>query len=246
MGHRMVKMATALTVCALALASGCMGKKYDDINTQVQARARGSRHLDEINGLYKIGPPDKLKITVRDNPDLNTETTVRPDGYITFPFSKLHDVYAEGLTPKQLAEDLTQKLSQYIKEVDVTVEVKDFQSRRVFVFGEVYMEGPQPFTGDVSLVDALASAKSIKNSAADKRILIVRGDPVNPEVFKVNVRDVIRRADSVQNVMLKENDIVYVPPNVFAAVGYQIDNALWPFRSIMNLYYLVSISSSSR
>ena len=41
--------------------------------------------------------------------------------------------------------------------------------------------------------------------------------------------------ETIQDVSLAENDVVYVPPTVLAWVGYQIQSLLFPARSAVSL-----------
>ena len=249
---RSVNWLCLAVVLGSVFISGCWGRgaNYTELSNAIEARARKASDIklddDRINGVYQIGPPDEIKVIVTDNADLSTETTVRPDGYITFPFSKLHDVYAEGLTPKQLAEKLTQELSKYILDVQVTVEVTNFRSQSVFVFGEVGREGAMAFNGDMSMLDAIGGARNITRRGKPRAILLVRGKPDNPEVFVVDMVKITQEGDSSQNIMLQENDVVHVPPNIFARVGYAIDNVLFPFRSILSAMYTAQLATSDR
>jgi len=218
-------------VIALTLTGGCT--PYTDIRegiNAIQSRSVPER-LKVINGTYEVGPPDVIQITVRDNPDLTTDAIIRPDGYITFPL--LGDVYVEGRTPEGISEVLDTELANYIKDVETTVTVVGFNSKKVFVFGEVRSPGPQPFTGDVTLVEAIASAGSITIRSAPRGVRLVRGDLESPKIFKVNLKKITMAGNANFNLQLKENDIVYVPSNVFAKVGYAIDNVLYPFRSLL-------------
>ncbi|HPG28492.1 MAG TPA: polysaccharide biosynthesis/export family protein, partial [Myxococcota bacterium] len=71
---------------------------------------------------YVIGIPDVLKIVVWRNPELSVEVPVRRDGKISVPL--VDDVQAEGLTPEELKEVLTEALAEYVTAPDVTVIVQ--------------------------------------------------------------------------------------------------------------------------
>ena len=81
---------------------------------------------------YIIGPGDSLSIFVWRNPELSTGVPVRPDGRMTIPL--VEDVVATGKTPTNLARELEQRLSKYIKEPIVTIIVTGF-------VGTVYRTG---------------------------------------------------------------------------------------------------------
>ncbi len=236
-----VQMAVVGMLC-LAVLGGCT--RYTDIRegiNAIQSRSVPER-LEVINGKYKIGSPDVINITVRDNIDLNIETVVRPDGNITFPL--LGDVYVEGKTPEEVSRMLDTELANYIKDVQTTVHIVGFFSQKYYVFGEVNRPGPQPFTGDITLIDALASAGSLTIRSAPGRVRLVRPGLEKPEIFKINVNRIMKKGDGRLNLQLRESDIIYVPTNVFAKVGYAIDNLLYPFRSILGFAYTASLTQA--
>src|SRR5450759_735101 len=84
---------------------------------------------------YVIGPEDVLHIAVWKEADLAATLPVRPDGKISLPL--LDDVQASGLTPKQLAASVTEKLKKYIADPRVTVVVTQINSKRIYMVGEV-------------------------------------------------------------------------------------------------------------
>jgi len=223
-------------MCALALLAGC-GRSYTDVRSAINRiqSQQSEKRLEEINGTYRVGAADVLSITVRDNRDLDTEVVVRPDGNITVPLLK--DVYVEGMTPVEIAQKLDAEYANYIKDVETWVTVIGFNSKRIYVFGEVEREGPQPFMGDVTLIDAIANAGSLTRQASPGRVLVVRGDLSEPKIWKINLKKITMKGQAQYNLMLRENDIVFVPTNPFAKVGYTIDNILYPFRSILAAAY---------
>src|SRR5713226_7194265 len=74
------------------------------------AVASDARHVDDA-GAYQIGPEDVLDISVWKNPELSRTVPVRPDGKVSLPL--VNDIQAAGLTPTDLRQQLTQKLSEY-------------------------------------------------------------------------------------------------------------------------------------
>ena len=76
---------------------------------------------------YVIGVTDRLTIAVWKNSELSIQVFVRSDGKISVPL--LDDVQAEGLTPEELKEVITQELSEYVSAPDVTVIVSGMNSK---------------------------------------------------------------------------------------------------------------------
>ena len=64
---------------------------------------------------YIIGPADHLGVLVYDKPQISIEDVpVRPDGRISLPL--VQDVVAAGRTPAELAQDVSARLSAYVKK----------------------------------------------------------------------------------------------------------------------------------
>ena len=124
---------------------------------------------------YVVGPQDVLAIQVFDQPDLGGKLHhFETDG--TFSFPLIGRVKAGGLTLRKVESELRKQLADgYFTNPQVTVAVEQFQSRRVFVIGEVRSPGPVSLSGDMTLIEALARAGSTLPSASGE-IAIVRGD----------------------------------------------------------------------
>src|SRR5258706_838350 len=83
---------------------------------------------------YVIGSEDTLHVSVWKEPDLTATLPVRPDGKISLPL--LNDVQAAGLTPMQLAGELTTKLKKFVSDPQVTVVVTQINSQKGCLLGE--------------------------------------------------------------------------------------------------------------
>ena len=168
---------------------------------------------------YLIGPQDVLTVTVYDHADLSGKFSVEADGTLTFPL--IGRVKAAGLTLRILEETLrTQFADGYLKNPQVAVSIDEYKSQRVFVMGEVRGPGAYQLTGDMTVIEALAKAGGMTQTAAEE-ILIVRpavgakgAGPVMPNdsestVLKVNVRELQAGALS-QNLLLRDGDTLVV------------------------------------
>jgi polysaccharide biosynthesis/export protein len=215
---------------ALAALSGCSGVEYSEISDAVLASENVERRLEQINGRYIVGATDSIQLLVTNGPGLSGGHTIRPDGYITLEL--IGDIYVEGMVPMKIADVLTKALQVYIRDVDVTVRVTGFNSKKYYMFGETGGVGEHAFDGDVTILRAFARARGVTTRAAWDRIRLVRASTRTRQIFKINLQDIITRGEWDTNVQLKANDIVYVPPTVLARIGYLIDNILFPFRSI--------------
>ena len=158
---------------------------------------------------YVIGPDDVLGIVYWKDKDMTTDAHVRPDGRIALPL--LNDVQAAGLTPEQLREKLTEESKKYMEDPSITVLVRQINSRKAFITGEVNKPGPYPLITPTSVMQLIAMAGGLKEYANGKGIIIMRTENGRPISLKFNYKDVIAGKNLKQNVELKPGDTVVVP-----------------------------------
>jgi polysaccharide biosynthesis/export protein len=158
---------------------------------------------------YIIGPEDMLDISVWKEPDVSRVVPVRPDGRISLPL--INDVVAAGITPQQLAHDVTDKLRKYFNEPQVTVIVTQINSQRVFVVGEVLRAGAFPLIPGMTVLQALSSAGGFTTFADVKKIHVMRLRDGKHVELPFNYRDVLKGDNPDQNIKLEPGDTVVVP-----------------------------------
>jgi len=158
---------------------------------------------------YVIGPEDILTIVFWREKDLSSEVIVRPDGRISLPV--LQDVVAAGLTPEQLRDSLTKTAERFVEDPNVTVVVKEINSRRVFITGQVAKPGPYNLNAPTTIVQLISMAGGLLEYADGKNIVIMRTENSNPVSYRFNYKEVIERKNLKQNIQLKPGDTVMVP-----------------------------------
>lgn len=158
---------------------------------------------------YVIGPEDVLSIVFWQETALSTEAVVRPDGKITLPLLK--DVQAAGYTPEQLTDALVKAATKYVSRPNATVIVKQINSRKVFVVGQVAKPGAFPLTGDLTVLQVIALAGDVLEYARSTNVVIVRREAGGERRFKFNYKQVLKGKNTEQNILLKPGDTVIVP-----------------------------------
>jgi polysaccharide export outer membrane protein len=170
---------------------------------------RAANHSNTQDASYVIGPDDLLDIRVFKEPDLSLNSVrVRPDGKISVPL--LNDIRAEGLTPVQLGNAITEGLRKYVTEPKVTVIVIQNTGQRVYVVGEVGHPGPVAMLPGMTVVQALAIAGGFTDYANRKGTYILRTENGKATLHHFNYKKAIR-GDADQNVELKDGDTIVVP-----------------------------------
>jgi polysaccharide export outer membrane protein len=172
---------------------------------------RSSKKIEPVaEGAYRIGREDALDISVWRDPDLSRTLPVRPDGYVTLPIAG--EVKAAGKTTEELAKELRAKLAPFVQEPRVTVMVREANSSRVFVTGEVAHPGAYPLRGRISLLQALALAGGLSDFANADGILVIRQGETGSENIPVRYSDLVAHDDDRRaEFLLRPGDTVVVP-----------------------------------
>ena len=158
---------------------------------------------------YLIGATDVLNIYVWKEPDLTQDVTVLPDGKITFPL--IGEIQAQGRTVTQLKKDISDKLKDYVTAPEVTVVVRQVNSRRIYTLGKLNTPGPYPLAPDMTVIQALSVAGSFAEWADEKNIRVIRREGGKEIQYRFNYKDFIAGKDIEQNILLKPNDTIVVP-----------------------------------
>jgi polysaccharide export outer membrane protein len=157
---------------------------------------------------YVIGPSDMLTVTVWKEPTLSGNILVRPDGMITM--SLIGDVQASGLTPLQLADQITAKLKKFIQDPNVSVVVGEVRSKVIYLLGEVGKKGPVEMTSGMTLLDAIAAAGGLTDYANAKKMYILRDEAGKHEKILLHYKEALK-GDSQFNLILEPGDTIVVP-----------------------------------
>ncbi len=199
-------------VLALMACSGTVVKNPTPIAQAPRAATTG----------YIIEPGDGLDVRFFYNPELNEEVTVRPDGNISLPL--VGEIRAAGRTPGQLEQSLRDSYSRELRQAAITVIVKGFAGQRVYVDGEVGTPQMVNIAGNLSTMQAVASAGGFKPSARKGEVLVIRrSGTTQPVVIPVNLDAAISGEDTGQDILLQPYDVVYVPKTAIAEVNQFID-----------------------
>lgn len=176
---------------------------------------------------YLVGPRDVLTITVWEHPELtipagefrsadSAGTIVGEDGTIFFPYAGV--VKAAGRTVEQIRDELTQKLSRYIEQVQLDVRVATYKSQRVYVVGAVTKPGIQTLKDvPLTVLEAVNAADGVlpdkgDGTAPDLRNVTLTRDG---KPYSLNLLSLYEGGDMTQNVLLKHLDVLNIPDSQF-------------------------------
>ena len=136
---------------------------------------------------FTIGPEDVLGILFWRDQEMSGDVTVRPDGMITLPL--IRDVKAVGLTPTQLADRIQEAVREYVTDASVTVVVRQMNSRKVFITGEVTRPGAYSLgSSSMTVMQLIAVAGGLTEFAQAKSISVMRVEAGKTRTFAGPVR----------------------------------------------------------
>jgi polysaccharide export outer membrane protein len=145
---------------------------------------------------FRLGPEDVIEVSVYQEKDLSTIVPVRPDGKISIPL--IGEMPASGKTATELQKEIAQKYARFVAEPSVTVVVKEVNSPKVSVLGEVKNPGVYKIRDRATVLDAIALAGGLTEYAKKDKVTVIRVDAAGEQRhIRVNLDDQIkgRRTD---------------------------------------------------
>ena len=203
--YRIGILGAALAVVALV---GCSTPKYASLPEATYELRSASK--------YKVGPGDSVQIFVWRYPEVSTTVPVRPDGYITAPL--LEDIPASGKTPTELARDLEQALSVYLRDPLVTVIVQGFVGvfpEQIRVLGQATKPQALRYVDGMTLLDLMIQVGGTTEFAAGNRAKLMRFEGGEKKQYTVRLDDLTKEADLSANVDMRPGDILIIPESWF-------------------------------
>jgi polysaccharide export outer membrane protein len=164
---------------------------------------------------YSIGPGDTLAVNVWRHPELTVTAQVRPDGKITLPL--VEDLPAIGRSPTDLGKDIEERLSKFVREPSVTVQVTNFvgnSGENVRVVGQAMKPAAIPYKQGMTLLDVMIQVGGITEYASGNRAVLIRSAEGNKQ-YAVRLKDLLKGGDVSANVELQPGDVIMIPESWF-------------------------------
>lgn len=159
---------------ALLVLAACAGQSDEPPTVSAQDPAASG---DE----YRLGPEDKVKVSVFAEPDLSGEFVVDSSGVLAAPF--VGQIAVKGMTLREFESAYAAKLreSQILRDPRVSAEVISF--RPIYVLGEVKKPGQYAYVSGMTVQKAVALAEGYTYRASESSVEITRAG----KKFKVDV-----------------------------------------------------------
>ncbi|MFO0582929.1 MAG: polysaccharide biosynthesis/export family protein [Anaeromyxobacter sp.] len=197
---------TQYLLLAAALAAGCAHR-----SAELPASTPASEAAAAL-AATSLGPGDVFEVRVYGEPELTGMYQVGADGSVVFPLCQRVEV--GGLAPNDAAGRIRKCLAErFIRDPQVTVMVKEYNSKKVFVFGEVQKPGTFTYEDGMSIVQAVTLAGGFTKTAAQNSTSVTRRINGTEQKIRVTVQDIA--LGKAPNFTLEPGDIVFVPESLF-------------------------------
>jgi polysaccharide export outer membrane protein len=180
--------------------------------------------------LYRIGPPDRLSITILPDPAIARQVVVRPDGMISIDL--VGDIPVAGRSTEEVAQDIQQRIARFKRDAVVTVALESSLSTEITMLGEVGSQRTFPLTKETRLIEALGTVGGISNNGAKDEVRIIRLIDGKTHIMIADYNAMLA-GDLSTNYLLQGGDVIVVPPTGFAAAGYAMQSVLFPIQQLL-------------
>lgn len=183
---------------------------------------------------YRLSKYDVINIMIVGFSNSNIGTNdimIGPDGYVQLPYAGM--VKLAGYTVDEATKIITERLSEYIKIPKMSVMIKSYGPRKVYVMGEVKAPGIKELPIDsMNVYAALSSSGGYLTHARPRHVQVIRviGDTMYYK--EVDMEDYVKKHDMMQNLELRDGDIIYVP----TSNKIDIKEDIMPYISIYGIY----------
>lgn len=183
-------MRLIIQVGIVVIAIGLMTCAY------AQQQSGGAASLPIVQVAYgdsefRLGPDDVIEVSVYQEKELSATVPVRPDGKISIPL--IGEMPASGKTATELQKEISLRYAKFISEPAVTVVVKEVNSPKVSVLGEVKNPGMYKIKDRATVLDAIAMAGGTTEYAKRDKVTLIRVNAAGETSrVKVNLDDQIK------------------------------------------------------
>jgi polysaccharide export outer membrane protein len=179
-------------------------------NVDYQLIDNDEKLLSELqqNNPYVLGCGDAIKVTVWRHEEASTDAVIAPDGKISLPL--IGEVSAEGLTVDELKNELNKRYRDFINEPHVTVTIREINSLKIYVIGEVTRPGELKLNSTTDVLQAISLAGGFTIYANKSNIKIIRKEGDKKIKINFNYNEVVKGKNLAQNIPLKAGDVIVV------------------------------------
>lgn len=179
------------------------------------ALATAIQQIENKKSDYHIGNADLINVSVLGEPEMERQVRVSQNGTISYPL--IGSVKVGGLSSSEAEAAISTKLNDYLRGAQVTVFIKEYGNKKVYVFGHVNKPGAIeiPTETKLTVLEAISQAGGFSPLAAPDRTRVVRMVGGVSQSFTVEVSAITKKGEKGKDIPLEPNDIVFIPESYF-------------------------------
>lgn len=178
-------------------------------------------------GFYTLGRDDVIQVDVRNQPEFSGVFVIGFDGKIQYNY--LNDIPVAGLTKYEVQQVLEKLLQRFVRAPLVNVTIVAYNSKVVYVIGEVNAPGKFIMRGDaIKLREAILAAGLPTKVAALSRVHVIKPDLENPDIRVINVKRILYKGALKDDIDLTTGEVVVVPSTVWSIVNNFVSGIFSP------------------
>ena len=164
---------------------------------------------------YHLQPGDLLEIQVFMEDNMERTLRVSGGGSVTFPL--VGNVPVAGYTVAEAEEQLANALKTYLKNPQVSILIKEYGNKTVYVLGQVSKPAAIqiPPEKELTVLEAITSVGGFTDVAATSKVRVLRMEGGRQKTIDVDVTQITKQGNKAMDIPLMPGDVVFVPQSMF-------------------------------
>ena len=207
-----------LTICAVffvGCASSSVSAPSSAQNKIVNQDVTSALRQVRSSQTYVLQPGDLVDIQVYMEDSMNRVLRLSGNGTITFPL--VGNIKLSGLTLEQAEQTLAESLTTYIKNPQVSMLVKEYGNKTVYVLGQVSKPAAIeiPPEKPLTVLEAITSVGGFTDVANTSKVRVLRTENGKQKPIEVDVTQITKQGNKSMDIPLQPGDVVFVPQSMF-------------------------------
>lgn len=189
-----------------------VGKTVDELTEELKKRYKNILQIPELSVIVPEfrSSIKELKADLHTAPrGLSRLTTVRPDGYVTFPM--VDDLFVAGKTLPEVGKMLNEMYDKLLPGLHCDLFLEKHSGSQIYIVGQIKKPGAYSISRPISILEALSLAESYMPGARLDSVVVVRRHGKELVATRVDLRDALTFGEGKKLFYLQPDDIVYVP-----------------------------------
>lgn len=216
-----MKRTTVLSICIVFLLGALAGCTHTSAKGSASKGAVSNQEVTDAlaqvrsSQSYVLQPGDLVDIRVYMEDDMSRILRISGNGTVTFPL--VGNVKIAGLSLEQAEQKLAEGLTSYIKYPQVSMLVKEYGNKTVYVLGQVSKPGSIqiPPEKQLTVLEAITSVGGFTDVANTSKVRVLRVEDGKQKSMDVDVSQITKQGNKSLDIALQPGDVVFVPQSLF-------------------------------